>query len=60
MYVLGISQDRVVELINKKYQTKNGEEYLNKFVQIPLTITEWNEDEIENLMTIYFRMILCI
>lgn len=50
VYVLGISHDRVVELINKKYQTKNGEEYLKKFVQIPLTLTEWNEDEIENLI----------
>jgi len=50
IYVLGISHDRVVELINKKYQTNNGEEYIKKFVQIPLTLTEWNAEEIEKLM----------
>jgi len=50
IYVLGISHDRVVELINKKYQTKNGEDYLKKFVQIPLTLTDWNAEEIEKLI----------
>jgi uncharacterized protein YjbI with pentapeptide repeats len=50
IYILGISHDRVVELINKKYQTNNGEEYLKKFVQIPLTLTEWDSKEIEKLI----------
>jgi predicted KAP-like P-loop ATPase len=50
IYIMGISHDRVVELINKKYQTNNGEEYLKKFVQIPLTLTEWNVKEIEKLI----------
>lgn len=46
IYVLGISHDRVVELINKKYQTNNGEQYLKKFIQIPLILTGWDEPEI--------------
>jgi len=50
IYVLRISHDRVVELINKKYQTSNGEQYLKKFIQIPLILTEWNDQEIVNLI----------
>ena len=50
IYVLGISHDRVVELINKKYQTNTGEQYLKKFIQIPLLLTEWNGSEIVELI----------
>ena len=50
IYIVGVSQDKVVELINKKYQTKNGEEYLEKFIQVPITLTEWNTKEIVGLI----------
>ena len=48
IYVLGLSHDRIVELINKKYKTNNGEQYLKKIIQIPITLPKWiNEDIID-------------
>ena len=46
IYVLGISHDRVIELINKKYQTNNGEQYIKKIIQIPITLPKWNNQDI--------------
>jgi len=50
IYVLGISYERIVELITKKYGGDRNEEYLKKFVQIPITLSEWNEVEIGKLI----------
>ena len=40
IYVLGISHDRVVDLITRKYGVERSDEYLKKFVQIPITLSE--------------------
>jgi len=52
IFILGIDYDRIVNLISKKYKTSEGEEYeyLKKFIQIPILLTEWNQDEILNLI----------
>ena len=50
IFILGINHDKIVELINKKYQTDNGEQYLKKFIQIPIVLTEWNQHEIIKLI----------
>ena len=50
IYILGIDYDRIANLIGKKYKTSEGEEYLKKFIQIPILLTEWNQDEIVNLI----------
>jgi uncharacterized protein YjbI with pentapeptide repeats/GTPase SAR1 family protein len=50
VYILGMNYDRVIDLINKRYEIKVGEQYLKKFIQIPIFLTEWNQDEIINLI----------
>ena len=50
IFILGINQTKIVELINSKYKTDKGEQYLKKFIQIPITLTEWNQDEVIKLI----------
>lgn len=50
VYVLGISYDRIIELVAKIYGSERSEEYLKKFIQIPIFLSEWNVGEIEKLI----------
>jgi uncharacterized protein YjbI with pentapeptide repeats len=51
IYVLGISHDRIIELINKKFQTNNGEQYIKKIIQIPITLPKWINQDIVDFIT---------
>lgn len=53
VYVLGLSPDVVVKAIEQKYEAMgiNGEDYLEKIVQIPFRIPDWNVTDRGDFLT---------
>jgi hypothetical protein len=53
VYVLGLSPEVVVKAIEQKYEAMgiNGEDYLEKIVQIPFRIPDWNVTDRGDFLT---------
>jgi len=53
VYVLGLNSEVVVEAIDQKYKDMgiNGEDYLEKIVQIPFRIPDWNVSDRGEFLT---------
>ncbi len=49
IYVLGVSHNKVSQLITSKYGIE-GEQYIKKIIQIPITLQEWNTSDIKQLL----------
>jgi len=56
IFVMGISHNKISQLITSYYKDRNkelemeGEEYLKKMIQIPINLSVWNVDDIKDLI----------
>jgi KAP family P-loop domain/Pentapeptide repeats (8 copies) len=52
MYIIGLSHETISKLITAEYQNSGikGEQYIRKIIQIPITIPEWNDIDIKDLI----------
>ena len=53
IYILGISQNKISEAIRKKYKfekEEEGDHYIKKIIQIPISLSEWNFDDVKKLL----------
>lgn len=52
VYVLGLSYETISKLVSAKYETSGirGEEYIREVIQIPITIPEWNQIDVIELI----------
>jgi hypothetical protein len=52
IYVIGMSHDVVTKLIDLEYKESGvkGEHYIKKIIQIPITLPQWNNQDIINLV----------
>lgn len=52
VYVLGLNHRTIIKLIQKAYEGTDidGERYLRKIIQVPITIPEWSVKDIELLI----------
>jgi predicted KAP-like P-loop ATPase len=52
MYIIGLSHETISKLITAEYQNSGikGEQYIRKLIQIPITIPEWNDVDIKELI----------
>ena len=52
MYIIGLSHETISKLITAEYQNSGikGEQYIRKIIQIPITIPEWNDVDIKELI----------
>lgn len=49
IYILGISNETIIIFLNNQFENLiNGEQYLRKIIQIPITLPEWNDYIISN------------
>ena len=50
MYIIGLSDETISKLITAEYQNSGikGEQYIRKIIQIPITIPEWNDVDIND------------
>ena len=52
VYIIGISHDMIIKLSNiENNETSNdGEHYIKKLIQIPITLPKWSNQDIVNLV----------
>jgi hypothetical protein len=52
VYVIGLSHDIVAKLIDIGYKETGvkGEQYINKMIQIPITLPKWDNKDIIKLI----------
>ncbi|HEU5447320.1 MAG TPA: pentapeptide repeat-containing protein [Nitrososphaeraceae archaeon] len=52
VYILGISHDMIIKLSNVENNetSNNGEHYIKKLIQIPITLPKWSNQDIVNLV----------
>ena len=52
IYVIGISHDIVIKLIDIEYEKSGvkGEQYIKKMIQIPITLPKWDNKDISQLV----------
>jgi predicted KAP-like P-loop ATPase len=53
IYILGLSHDKISQLIKKKYGFEKeieGEHYIKKIIQIPITLPKWDNTDIIKLV----------
>jgi GTPase SAR1 family protein len=53
IYVLGLSQKKIAQAIRKKYEfekEEEGDHYIKKIIQIPISLSEWNDDDVKDLL----------
>jgi predicted KAP-like P-loop ATPase len=52
IYIIGLSHDIVTKLIDIEYEKKGvkGEQYIKKIIQIPITLPDWNKNDIKKLL----------
>lgn len=52
IYVIGLSQDIIIKLIDIQYKEKviKGEQYIKKIIQIPITLPKWINTDIIKLV----------
>lgn len=53
IYVLGLSQKKISQAIKKKYEfdkEEEGDHYLKKIIQIPISLPEWNDKDVTDLL----------
>jgi hypothetical protein len=49
IYILGISNETIIKFLNFQFKDLiNGDHYLRKIIQIPITLPEWNQTIISN------------
>ena len=49
IYILGISNATIIKLVNNQFKNLvDGERYLRKIIQVPITLPEWNDYIIMN------------
>lgn len=52
IYIIGLSHDTISKLISAQYKESGikGDQYIKKIIQIPITIQEWNIDDVKLLV----------
>ena len=52
VYIIGISHDMIIKLSNieNNETSNNGEHYIKKLIQIPITLPKWSNQDIVNLV----------
>lgn len=49
IYILGISNETIIKFLNYQFQNLiNGEHYLRKIIQIPITLPEWTDNVVSD------------
>ena len=51
MYVIGLSHETISKVISASYKESGieGDKYIRKIIQVPITIPEWNDEDINAL-----------